>query len=106
MFIIYYRYFSLQATSPLGFSDKVRFDVEQNICREEGPLPDCFERPARVVLNVLEKVFLVKHTFFNNLIIILLSLFFRTFLRHFYRLSFISSISQNLSIPFKVAMLY
>lgn len=50
------RYFSLQATCPLGFSDKIRFCVEQNICREEGPLPDCFRKPADIVLNVLEKV--------------------------------------------------
>ncbi|KAF4524262.1 hypothetical protein B566_EDAN008810 [Ephemera danica] len=55
--ILYDKYFSLQATSPLGFSDKVRFDVEQNICREEGPLPDCFAQAANIVLLVLEKNF-------------------------------------------------
>lgn len=50
------RYFSLQATCPLGYSDKIRFYVEHNICREEGPLPDCFRKPADIVFNVLEKV--------------------------------------------------
>lgn len=32
--------------------------MEQNICREEGPLPDCFRKPADIVFNVLEKVLL------------------------------------------------
>lgn len=54
------RYFSLQATMPLGFSDKMRFQVEQNICREggDGPQPDCFDRPCTVVYNFLSKVIL------------------------------------------------
>nr|XP_050028562.1 A-kinase anchor protein 10, mitochondrial-like [Dermacentor andersoni]XP_050028563.1 A-kinase anchor protein 10, mitochondrial-like [Dermacentor andersoni] len=53
--VIYDKYFSLQATSPLGFSDAVRLEVEQNICREEGPLPSCFEKPVMVLLQYLEK---------------------------------------------------
>ena len=56
--IIYDKYFSLQATMPLGFSDKIRFHVEQNICREGdgGPQPDCFDRPCIIVYNFLSKV--------------------------------------------------
>ncbi|KDR13154.1 hypothetical protein L798_11338, partial [Zootermopsis nevadensis] len=54
--VLYDKYFSLQATCPLGFSDRIRFFVEQNICREDGPLPDCFSKPADIVFNVLEKV--------------------------------------------------
>lgn len=52
------RYFSLQATMPLGFSDKIRFHVEQNICREDesGPQPDCFDKPSKIVYNFLNKV--------------------------------------------------
>jgi hypothetical protein len=50
------RYFSLQATCSLGCSDKIRFYVEHNICREEGPLPDCFRKPVDIVFNALEKV--------------------------------------------------
>lgn len=50
------RYFSLQATCPLGFGDKIRFYVEHSICREEGPQPDCFRKPADIVFYVLEKV--------------------------------------------------
>ncbi|XP_069689264.1 A-kinase anchor protein 10, mitochondrial isoform X2 [Periplaneta americana] len=56
--VLYDKYFSLQATSPLGFNDKIRFNVEHNICREEGPLPDCFRKPADIVFYVLEKNFL------------------------------------------------
>lgn len=53
--VLYDKYFSLQATSPLGFSDAVRLEVEQNICREEGPLPSCFDKPVMVLLQYLEK---------------------------------------------------
>ncbi|XP_017890223.1 A-kinase anchor protein 10, mitochondrial [Ceratina calcarata] len=58
--IIYDRYFSLQATKPLGFTDKIRFQVEQNICREdgEGPQPDCFDEPCKIVYNFLNKHYL------------------------------------------------
>ncbi|XP_042227147.1 A-kinase anchor protein 10, mitochondrial-like [Homarus americanus] len=57
--ILYDKYFSLQAMCPLGFSDRLRFIVEGNICREEGPLPSCFDLPLRVVLHRLERDFLV-----------------------------------------------
>lgn len=53
--VVYDKYFSLQATNPLGFSDAVRLEVEQNICREEGPLPSCFDRPVMVLLQHLER---------------------------------------------------
>ncbi|XP_051153390.1 A-kinase anchor protein 10, mitochondrial [Leptopilina boulardi] len=58
--IIYEKYFSLQATMPLGFTDKVRFQVEQNICREDGkgPQPDCFDLPCKLVYNFLKKNYL------------------------------------------------
>ncbi|KAM0729968.1 A-kinase anchor protein 10, mitochondrial [Formica fusca] len=58
--IIYEKYFSLQATMPLGFSDKIRFLVEQNICREgeEGTQPDCFDKPNKIVYNFLNKHYL------------------------------------------------
>ncbi|XP_064460446.1 A-kinase anchor protein 10, mitochondrial-like isoform X2 [Ornithodoros turicata] len=53
--VIYDKYFSLQATSPLGFSDAIRLEVEQNICREEGPLPNCFEKPVMILMQHMEK---------------------------------------------------
>nr|CAD7405567.1 unnamed protein product [Timema poppensis] len=56
--ILYDKFFSLQATSPLGFKDRVRIEMEHNICRKEGPLPDCFQKPVKIVTKVLEKNFL------------------------------------------------
>ncbi|KAH0561407.1 A-kinase anchor protein 10, mitochondrial [Cotesia glomerata] len=58
--VIYEKYFSLQATMPLGFTDKIRFEIEQNICREgdDGPQPDCFDKPSIIVYNFLTKHYL------------------------------------------------
>ncbi|XP_023688943.2 A-kinase anchor protein 10, mitochondrial isoform X2 [Paramormyrops kingsleyae] len=56
--ILYDKYFSLQATNPLGFDDSVRLEIESNICREGGPLPDCFTTPLRQAWTTMEKVFL------------------------------------------------
>ncbi|XP_023930046.1 A-kinase anchor protein 10, mitochondrial-like [Lingula anatina] len=53
--VLYDKYFSLQATCQVGFDDKVRFEVESNICREGGPLPDCFAWPKGIVFLSLEK---------------------------------------------------
>lgn len=50
------RYFSLQATNPLGFDDSVRMEIESNICREGGPLPDCFTTPLQQAWTTMEKV--------------------------------------------------
>ena len=50
------RYFSLQATCPQGFSDKVRFVIEGNICPDGGLQPTCFDLPLRIVLHILERV--------------------------------------------------
>uniref|UniRef100_A0A673Z7K4 A-kinase anchoring protein 10 n=1 Tax=Salmo trutta TaxID=8032 RepID=A0A673Z7K4_SALTR len=54
--ILYDKYFSLQATNPLGFDDSVRMEIESNICREGGPLPDCFTTPLRQAWTTMEKV--------------------------------------------------
>lgn len=56
--VLYDKYFSLQALCPLGFSDKVRFAVEQNICGEDGFMLDCFHLPLKIVEKVLEKHYL------------------------------------------------
>lgn len=56
--VLYDKYFSLQATCPVGFSDAIRFEVEQNICREDGPLPDCFEKPLKIIFHYLQKSYL------------------------------------------------
>lgn len=56
--ILYDQYFSLQATKPLGFDDTVRLEIESNICREGGPLPDCFTTPLRQAWTTMEKVYM------------------------------------------------
>lgn len=56
--VLYDKYFSLQALCPLGFSDKVRFVVEQNICGENGLILDCFHLPLKIIEQVLEKNYL------------------------------------------------
>ncbi|XP_024921602.1 A-kinase anchor protein 10, mitochondrial [Cynoglossus semilaevis] len=56
--ILYDKYFSLQATNPLGFGDSVRMMIESNICREGGPLPDCFTTPLRQAWTTMEKVYM------------------------------------------------
>ncbi|XP_026478673.1 A-kinase anchor protein 10, mitochondrial-like isoform X2 [Ctenocephalides felis] len=68
---LYDKYFSLQALNPLNLGDKVRFHVEQNICREEGPAITCFDLPLKIVQNYLEKnylkPFLMSQLFFKYL---------------------------------------
>ncbi|XP_068600699.1 A-kinase anchor protein 10, mitochondrial [Brachionichthys hirsutus] len=56
--ILYDKYFSLQATNPLGFGDSVRMEIESNICREGGPLPNCFTTPLRQAWTTMEKVYM------------------------------------------------
>lgn len=56
--ILYDKYFSLQATCPQGFSDKVRFLIEGNICPDDGLQSTCFDLPLRIVLHILERDFL------------------------------------------------
>nr|XP_023014008.1 A-kinase anchor protein 10, mitochondrial [Leptinotarsa decemlineata] len=53
--VLYDKYFSLQALSPLGFSDKVRFAVEQSICGENGLILDCFHLPLKIVERFIDK---------------------------------------------------
>lgn len=55
--VIYDKYFSMQASLPLGVDDMTRIEIENNICREAGPLPDCFSSPMEHVLCLLEEVF-------------------------------------------------
>lgn len=69
--VLYDKYFSLQAHCPLGFGDKVRFAVEQNICGENGVILDCFHLPLKIVEKVLErnylKPFLASQLFYKYL---------------------------------------
>lgn len=69
--VLYDKYFSLQALCPLGFGDKVRFAVEQNICGENGLMLDCFHVPLRIIEQVLDsnylKPFLASQLFYKYL---------------------------------------
>lgn len=56
--VLYDKYFSLQAHYPLGFGDKVRFTLEQNICGEDGLMINCFEQPLKLVEQKLQHNYL------------------------------------------------
>ena len=53
----------MQASVPLGVDDITRIEIENSICREGGPLPDCFSRPMEHVLCLLEEVLCVSWKF-------------------------------------------
>ena len=46
----------MQASVPLGVDDITRIEIENKICREGGPLPDCFSCLMEHVLCLLEEV--------------------------------------------------
>lgn len=46
----------MQASAPLGVDDITRIEIENSICREGGPLPECFTYPMEHVLCLLEEV--------------------------------------------------
>ena len=55
--LLYDKYFSLQAPNGgLGLGERARREVESGICREGGPLPDCFDSVLRTVFSVLQQV--------------------------------------------------
>ena len=41
--VLYEKYFSMQASTPIGFNDAVRLHIENNICSEGGPDNSCFD---------------------------------------------------------------
>jgi hypothetical protein len=78
---------------PLGFSDKIRFHVEQNICREDerGPQPDCFDKPSKIVYNFLNKVFFCNTNLFTRILRIA-------------HLSSVSKLRAHMYVTFSVAL--
>lgn len=54
--VLYDKYFSLQAEHPLGFDFAIRCEIESNICREGGPLPNCFATAMKQTFTTLESV--------------------------------------------------
>ncbi|XP_049867660.1 A-kinase anchor protein 10, mitochondrial [Pectinophora gossypiella] len=68
--ILYDKYFSLQATNPVGFSTDIRLQIESDICREGGPLATCFDLPYRIVFKTLTryvKTFLESELYYKYL---------------------------------------
>lgn len=53
--VLYDKYFSLQATNPIGFSSDIRLKVESDICSEVGVCGTCFDIPYKIVYNTLNK---------------------------------------------------
>ncbi|XP_059057100.1 A-kinase anchor protein 10, mitochondrial [Achroia grisella] len=53
--VLYDKYFSLQATSPVGFPTEIRLNIESNICRVGGPLYTCFDLSHQMVFKTLTK---------------------------------------------------
>ncbi|XP_004930472.2 A-kinase anchor protein 10, mitochondrial isoform X1 [Bombyx mori] len=68
--VIYEKYFSLQATNPLGFPTDIRLKIESEICRENGPQYDCFDLPYRIVYMTVThyvKTFLESNMYYKYL---------------------------------------
>lgn len=67
--VIYEKWFSLQATSPLNFSNKIRVKVEEKICSISSST--CFDTPIKIVEIFLErncfKKFIKSQLFFKHL---------------------------------------
>lgn len=53
--VLYEKYFSLQATSSLHMSDRIRFKIEERICSESGPITHCFDLPLLIIERYLDK---------------------------------------------------
>lgn len=70
--VLYEKYFSLQATCPLGLSDRVRGSVEEGICSTDpGTIGRCFEQAVAIIERYLDqhyfKAFVTSHLFYRYL---------------------------------------
>lgn len=69
--VIYEKWFSLQATSPLNFSNRVRTKVEERICTVDPSISQCFDLPIQIVEAFLDrccfKKFVKSQLFFKHL---------------------------------------
>ncbi|KAG6442627.1 A-kinase anchor protein 10, mitochondrial [Manduca sexta] len=68
--VIYDKYFSLQATSPISFPAETRLQIESEICREGGPLNTCFDIPFQFIFKTLTqyvKTFLESELYYKYL---------------------------------------
>lgn len=53
--VLYDKYFSLQATSPIGFPTYIRLKIESDICMEGGLHYTCFDLPYKIVFKTLSQ---------------------------------------------------
>lgn len=69
--VIYEKWFSLQATSSLNFSNRIRTRVEESICTLDSSIAQCFDLPIKIVEEYLErscfKRFVKSQLFFKHL---------------------------------------
>lgn len=69
--VIYEKWFSLQATSPLNFSNRVRTKVEERICSLDPSIGQCFDLAVKIVEVFLErccfKKFVKSQLFYKHL---------------------------------------
>lgn len=69
--VIYEKWFSLQATSSLNFSNRIRTRVEESICTLDSTIAQCFDLPIKIVEAYLErscfKRFVKSQLFFKHL---------------------------------------
>lgn len=69
--VIYEKWFSLQATAPLNFSNRIRTKVEERICSLDPSIKECFDLPIRIVELYLDrccfKKFVSSQLFFKHL---------------------------------------
>lgn len=69
--VIYEKWFSLQATNPLNFSNRVRTKVEERICSLDPSITQCFNLAIKIVEVFLDtccfKKFVKSQLFFKHL---------------------------------------
>lgn len=59
--LIYEKFVSLQASTPLGFSSSIRSEIEEKICSVDGTVdPSCFDSALALVELVLQRNYLQK----------------------------------------------
>ncbi|CRL01096.1 CLUMA_CG014429, isoform A [Clunio marinus] len=69
--VIYEKWFSLQAKTPLNFSNGIRTKVEEGICTIDSSITQCFDLPIKIVEIYLDrccfKKFVKSQLFFKHL---------------------------------------
>jgi len=63
---IYEKYFSMRAKHQIIKDDKLRILIENNICREDGPQPNCFCIPVAFAWTVLKEIFFERFLVSDN----------------------------------------